>query len=81
MALDRDALSAALRSPTGASAAILQAAHHHQGRLLVSVAWVLEYQAKCTITVIFNLRDDGQAPHRFGIELLQPSRAIQRIRT
>jgi len=30
--------------------------------------------------VTFNLRDYGHTPQRFGIEVLLPSQAIQRIR-
>ena len=136
--LDTDVIVAALRSPRGASAAILRAATAGQVRLLSSVALVLEYEAKCTLPlhyeaaelshtdalifvdtvaalsepvelhffwrpqlrdpsdemvletainggadaiVTFNLRDYGQAPRRFGLDLLLPSQAIQRIRS
>jgi putative PIN family toxin of toxin-antitoxin system len=136
--LDTDVIVAALRSPGGASAAILRAVDDGQVRLLSSVALVLEYEAKCTLPahyeaaglsqgdalafvdavaalsepvelhffwrpqlrdpgdemvletaingradaiVTFNLRGYGQAPRRFGIEVLLPSQAIQRIRS
>ncbi|MBP7964114.1 MAG: putative toxin-antitoxin system toxin component, PIN family [Caldilineaceae bacterium] len=46
--LDTDVIIAAMRSPTGASAAILRAADMQQVRLLSSVPLVLEYEAKCT---------------------------------
>lgn len=135
--LDTDVIVAALRSPRGASAAILRAAIAGQVRLLSSVALVLEYEAKCTlplhyeaaelsqadalifvdtvaalsepvelryfwrpqlrdpgdekvletaingradVIVTFDLRDYGHAPRRFGVDLLLPSQAIQRIR-
>ena len=45
---DTDVVIAAMRSPTGASAAILTAADVGQVRLLASVALVLECEAKCT---------------------------------
>lgn len=136
--LDTDVIIAAMRSPSGASAAILQAADLGQVQLLVSVAIFLEYEAKCTMLqhyeaagisqgearnfvdaiatlakpvelhffwrpqlrdpademvletainggadalVTFNLRDYGQAPHTFGIDLLLPAQAIWRIRS
>jgi len=47
--LDTDVIVAALRSPKGASAAILRAVDDGQVRLLSSVALVLEYEAKCTL--------------------------------
>ncbi len=134
---DTDVVIAALRSPTGASAAFVKAADRHQIQLLVSVALALEYEAKCTepehylaagvthaaalnfvdalvllarpvaqrffwrpqlrdpedemvletaingqadVIITFNVRDYGQAPQRFGIEVLQPAQAIWRIR-
>lgn len=48
LVLDTDAVVAALRSPKGASAALLAAADQGNVRLLVSVALALEYQAVCT---------------------------------
>mgnify|MGYP003382016315 CR=1 FL=1 len=135
--LDTDVIIAALRSPSGASAAILRAADEGQVQLLNSVALVLEYEAKCTLPVhynaaglshgdalvfvdaitalsepvelhyfwrpqlrdpddemvletaingradaivTFNVRDYGQAPFRFGVDVLLPAQAIQRIR-
>jgi len=46
--LDTDVLVAAMRSPTGASAAILRAAQQGRTTLLVSVALALEYEAVCS---------------------------------
>jgi predicted nucleic acid-binding protein len=49
--LDTDVIIAAMRSPTGASAAILQiAADTSQVCLLASVPLALEYEAKCLET-------------------------------
>ncbi|MBV7332075.1 putative toxin-antitoxin system toxin component, PIN family [Chloroflexi bacterium TSY] len=136
--LDTDVIVSAMRSPSGASAAILNEADAHRVQLLVSVALVLEYEAKCTliehyqaagitqadacnfvdaITVLseptkqhffwrpqlrdpademvletaingranmivtFNLRDYGQVPQQFGIEVIRPAEAIWRIRS
>ena len=45
--LDIDVVVAALRSPTGASAALVQAALDGRVRLLANVALVLEYEAVC----------------------------------
>lgn len=46
--LDTDVIIAALRSPQGASAAILQIAlHSPQIQLLASIPLALEYEAKC----------------------------------
>ena len=45
--LDTNAVVAAMRSPGGASAAILRAARQGRTTLLVSVALVLEYEAVC----------------------------------
>ncbi|EIJ34289.1 putative toxin-antitoxin system toxin component, PIN family [Thiothrix nivea] len=45
--LDTDVIIAALRSPGGASAAILSAALERQVTLLGSVPLALEYEAKC----------------------------------
>ncbi|MCE7987692.1 MAG: putative toxin-antitoxin system toxin component, PIN family [Caldilinea sp. CFX5] len=47
--LDTDVIIASMRSPTGASAAILKAAYLGQAQLLVSVALAIEYEAKCTL--------------------------------
>ena len=136
--LDTDVIVAAMRSPAGASAAILKTVDAGQVLMLSSVALILEYEAQCTrpahyeaaglsqqeaiifvdaiaalskpvelhffwrpqlrdpgdeiiletaingraqAIVTFNRRDYGQAPTRFGIELLLPAQAIQRIRT
>ena len=45
--LDTDVVVAAMRSPAGASAAILRAARQGRPALLVSVALALEYDAVC----------------------------------
>jgi predicted nucleic acid-binding protein len=45
--LDTDAVVAAMRSPTGASAAILRAARQGRATLLLSVPLALEYEAVC----------------------------------
>lgn len=47
LVLDTDVLVAALRSPTGASSALLQAALSGRVTLLANVALVLEYEAVC----------------------------------
>jgi putative PIN family toxin of toxin-antitoxin system len=135
--LDTDVVVAAMRSPTGASAAILRSALDGGVELLLSVPLALEYDSICnraehrlaaglserqTATfvntvialaapvaihflwrpqlrdpndemvletavngqadaiVTFNSRDFGEAPGRFGIELLLPRTAIKRIR-
>jgi putative PIN family toxin of toxin-antitoxin system len=135
--LDTDVIVAALRSPTGASTALVHAADLHQVQLLLSVRLALEYEAKCTLPVhyeaagvsrvealnfvdavvalaepvaqrfywrpqlrdpgdemvletaingmahaivTFNIRDYGQAPLRFGIEVMQPGQAIKKLR-
>jgi len=134
---DTDVIVAAMRSPSGASAAILQAARQNQVTLLVSVPLAMEYEAVCSepehglaaglsesevaayldvilamaepvethflwrpqlrdpgdemvleaavngradALVTFNMRDFGTAPGQFGIELLLPRDALERIR-
>ena len=47
LVLDTDLVVAAMRSPSGASAAILRAARQGRATLLVSVALALEYEAVC----------------------------------
>lgn len=47
LVLDTDVIVAAMRSPTGASAAILKAARNGSVTLLLSVPLVLEYEAVC----------------------------------
>ena len=126
-----------MRSPAGASAALLVAARRGKVALLVNVALAVEYEATCLraehvmasglssqevgvfldaviamvepveshflwrpqlhdpademvleaaangradAIVTFNLRDFGTAPSRFGIEVLAPVTALQRIR-
>jgi predicted nucleic acid-binding protein len=46
--LDTDAVVAGMRSPSGASAAILRAARQGETTLLLSVALALEYEAICS---------------------------------
>jgi putative PIN family toxin of toxin-antitoxin system len=45
--LDTDVIVAAMRSPSGASAAILEAARERRVALLVSVPLAMEYEATC----------------------------------
>ena len=45
--LDKNVVVAAMRSPTGASAAILRAARQGRPTTLLSVALALEYEAVC----------------------------------
>lgn len=47
--LDTDVVISAMRSPSGASAAILNEALQHRVQLLTSVPLILEYEAKCTL--------------------------------
>ncbi|MBM3950449.1 MAG: putative toxin-antitoxin system toxin component, PIN family [Rhodospirillales bacterium] len=49
LVLDTDVVVAALRSPRGASAAILLAAADGRATLLMSVPLVVEYEATCTL--------------------------------
>jgi putative PIN family toxin of toxin-antitoxin system len=136
--LDTDVVVAAMRSPAGASAAILRAARRGKVTVLLSVALALEYEAVCRqaehrlasgltdqeaetfVTAViamaepvkihflwrpqlrdagdemvletavnggadalitFNVRDYGEVPSRFGIELLLPREAIGRIKS
>lgn len=46
--LDTDVIIAALRSPSGASAALLIEVLHHKASMLCSVPLFCEYEAKCT---------------------------------
>ena len=135
--MDTDVVVAAMRSPSGASAAILRCIRQGQCVMLLSVPLALEYEALCqkaeqrlaaglserqaTIfvsaviamaepvethflwrpqlrdpndemvlevavngqaeaLVTFNLKDYGAAPGRFGVDLLLPRQAIERIR-
>lgn len=137
LVLDTDVVIAGMRSPSGASAAILSAAREGHVELLLSVPLALEYEAICGLAehrlasgltepqvsvfvtaivamarpvpiyflwrpqlrdpndemvleaavngradalVTFNARDFGDAPARFGVELLLPRVAIGRIR-
>jgi putative PIN family toxin of toxin-antitoxin system len=135
--LDADVVVAAMRSPSGASAAILRCIRQGQAVMLLSVPLALEYEAICLkaeqrlaaglsdrqanifvtaviamaepvathflwrpqlrdpndemvlevavngqadALVTFNLKDYGAAPSRFGVDLLLPRKAIERIR-
>jgi putative PIN family toxin of toxin-antitoxin system len=137
MVLDTDVLVAAMRSPGGASAAILRSVRKGRVTLLLSVPLALEYEAVCQKSehrlaaglnerqvdtfvnaviamaepvethflwrpqlrdpndemvlevavngradalVTFNVRDYGEAPSLFGVDLLLPQTAIARIR-
>ena len=134
--LDTDSVVAAMRSPAGASAAIIRAVRRGRATILVSVPLALEYEAVCRrpeqrlaaglseremdiflsalvamaepvethflwrpqlrdpndemvleaavngradALVTFNRRDYGEAPVRFGVEVLLPREAIVRI--
>jgi putative PIN family toxin of toxin-antitoxin system len=135
--LDTDVVVAGMRSPGGASAALLLAADEREVMLLVSLPLAMEYEAVCMrpehrqaagmtreeanvfvdavlamtepveiyflwrpqlrdpndemvleaaingqaeAIVTFNRRDFGQAARRFGIEVLSPGAALERIR-
>jgi putative PIN family toxin of toxin-antitoxin system len=135
--LDTDVIVAAMRSPGGASAAILRKARLGKVTLLVSVPLAMEYEAVCSeaehrlaaqlterevqifldavvamaeqvethflwrpqlrdpgdemvleaavngradLLVTFNVRDFGPVPSHFGIELLIPRDALERVR-
>ena len=137
LVLDTDVVVAAMRSPGGASAAILRSIRGGHATLLLSVPLAMEYEAVCQhaehrlaaklsqrqvdifvtaviamaepvethflwrpqlrdpgdemvleaavngradALVTFNIRDYGEAPGRFGVELLLPREAITRIR-
>jgi putative PIN family toxin of toxin-antitoxin system len=136
--LDTNVIVAAMRSPTGASAAILRVARQGGTTLMLSVALALEYEAVCCqaehrlaaalsvdevdaflnvvialaepvrthflwrpqlrdpgdemvletavngragMLVTFNIRDFGNAPSRFGIEVLLPREALKRLKS
>lgn len=49
LVLDTDVIVAAMRSPTGASAAILMAALEERVTLLANVPLVIEYEAVCSL--------------------------------
>jgi putative PIN family toxin of toxin-antitoxin system len=135
--LDTDVIVAGMRSPSGASAAILRRARQGRVTLLVSVPLAMEYEAVCSeaehrlaaglsereveifldaivamaepvethflwrpqlrdpsdemvleaavngradLLVTFNVRDFGAVPSRFGIEVMIPRDALERIR-
>lgn len=135
--MDTDVVVAAMRSPAGASAAILRSIRQGQAKLLLSVPLAVEYEAVCQkaeqrvaaglsesevdifvtaviamaepvemhflwrpqlrdpndemvlevavngeadALVTFNVRDYGNVPSRFGVDLLLPRAAIGRIR-
>jgi putative PIN family toxin of toxin-antitoxin system len=50
LVLDTDAVVAAMRSPSGASAAIIRAARQNEVTLLVSVPLAIEYESVCRKT-------------------------------
>ena len=135
--MDTDAVIAAMRSPAGASAAIVRAVRSGHATLLLSVPLAIEYEAVCRrpehrmeaglssrqveifvnaiigmaepvrthflwrpqlrdpndemvleaavngradALVTFNLRDYGDSPKQFGVEVLLPREAIGRIK-
>ena len=134
--MDTDAIVAAMRSPSGASAAIIRKARQGKVTLLLSVSLAMEYEAVCVkpehqltaglseqevrifvaaviaiaeavkihylwrpqlrdpsdemvletavngranLLITFNVRDYGTAPARFGIEVMTPREAVERI--
>lgn len=137
LVIDTDVIVAAMRSPSGASAALLVMLLKKQATMLLSVAMALEYESVCmraehrlaadvggeevqnllhsivdiiepvevhyhwrpqlsdaademvleaavngeaNAIVTFNGKDFGDAPKRFGIEVLTPAEALRRIR-
>ena len=137
LVLDTDVVVAGMRSPTGASAALLLAALEGQVTLVMSVPLIIEYEAICTLPehrlaaglserecrlfldglaalavaveshflwrpqlrdpademvleaavnghanaiVTFNVRDFGDVPTRFGVDLLKPAETLRRVR-
>ena len=135
--MDTDVVVAGMRSPAGASAAILRSIRQGQASLLLNVPLAMEYEVVCqradhrlaaglteqqvdifvsvviamaepvethflwrpqlrdpndemvleaavngraNTLVTFNLKDFGNVPGRFGVELLLPREAIGRIR-
>ncbi len=137
LVLDTDVIIAAMRSPSGASAALLGAALERKFVMLASVPLFVEYDAKCTspvhwtaanlsreqanifvdglaaliepvkthylwrpmlhdpndemvlevavnggadAIVTFNLRDYGDVPKTFGVEVIIPATAIKKVR-
>ena len=133
---DTDVIVAAMRSPSGASAAILRAVRRERVELLLSVPLAMEYEAVCLrpehqmaaglseqqvrifvdavlamaqpvkihflwrpqlrdpademvletavngradLLVTFNARDYGTVPRQFGIEIMTPRLALERI--
>ena len=137
LVVDTDVIVAAIRSPNGASAALLLLLLERQATMLLSAALAFEYEeiclraehllaAKASVTdidnlidaiidviepvevhyqwrpqlsdagdemvleaavngradaiVTFNHKDYGDAPNRFGIEVLSPVEALRRIR-
>ena len=135
--LDTDVVVAAMRSPRGASAAILRAARRGRATLLANLPLALEYEAVCCrlehrlaaglserevdvfltavvalaepvtthflwrpqlrdpgdemvleaaingradALVTFNVRDFGTVPAQFGVKVLLPREAIERIK-
>jgi putative PIN family toxin of toxin-antitoxin system len=134
--LDTGAIVAAMRNPTGASAAIIRKARRGKIALLLSVPLAMEYEAVCVrpehqlaaglreqevrifvdaviaiaepvkihylwrpqlrdpsdemvletavngranLLITFNVRDYGTVPARFGIEVMTPREAVERI--
>jgi putative PIN family toxin of toxin-antitoxin system len=134
--LDTDVVVSAMRSPSGASAALLLAALDRHFTLVANVPLVIEYEATCSLAehrlasglsetevrlfldaiaalvepvethflwrprlrdpademvleaavngqataiVTFNLRDYGEIPNDFGIDVLRPGEALKRL--
>jgi predicted nucleic acid-binding protein len=65
LVLDTSAVVAAMRSPTGASAALLMHARKRNVTLLANVALAIEYEAVCCRAE--HIMASGLTPHEVGI--------------
>jgi len=65
--LDTDVIVAALRSPSGASAALLMAARRGELTMVANVALVLEYEATCSRAE--HVLASGLSAHQVGLFL------------
>lgn len=74
--LDTDVVVAAMRSPGGASAALLRALDAGRGSIGISVALALEYEAKCCLATHYEAagisQSDAEAFVDYLIALAQP---------
>ena len=73
LVVDTDVIVAAMRSSVGAPAALLMDA----GDEMVLEAAV---NGRADAIVMFNRRDYGDAPLRFGIRVVSPSEALRDVR-